>query len=160
MRPKPPHTFEIIQTHQYARLAGIAEQHHIAHHKTHKRYGGWNKTKGGEGYIPEIGWGAMSGENHPSWIDGRWANDPKLYDKEWNKKYNRRPGVKERERKRNQTPERKLFFRKRSQTPEYKEYHRIRRQIPEVKLRHNMLKRIRVARNREIQYFIQQGLVL
>ena len=131
-REKPSHTMEIIQTHQYARLAGIAEQHHIAHHNT--LVDGWNKTIGGDGYIPEIGWGVIdtSGENNGNWIDGR--SKDKEYDREYNKEYRQRPGVKERDRKRQQRPE--------------------------VRLRHNMNRRIRVARNREIQYFIQNGLVL
>ena len=116
-RGKPPHIFEIIQTHQYPRLAGIAEQHHIAHHNT--LVDGWNGTIGGDGYIPEVRRGVIdnSGENNGKWKGGIYVNDPNLYD------------------------------RIRNQTPERKEYHR----IWQYKKR---------ARNREIQYFIQQGLVL
>ena len=34
-REKPPHTFEIIDTFTDKQEAGIAEQYHIAGHKTH-----------------------------------------------------------------------------------------------------------------------------
>tara|TARA_Y100000310_G_C20129437_1_gene555170 strand:+ start:33 stop:503 length:471 start_codon:yes stop_codon:yes gene_type:complete len=64
----------------------------------------------------------MSGENNPSWIDGRWANDPKA----WERKRDR------------------------------KEYW----QTPKFKARKNTNRRIRRARNREIQYFILNGLLL
>ncbi len=151
---------EIIQTHQYARLAGIAEQHHIAYHNT--LVDGWNKTKGGDGYIPEIGWGNF-GDKHPNWKGGLRTNDPNLY----MRKYNQIPEVKakieekrqtpeykakarEYQREYSQRPERKAYMddyskeynqkpevkernRKRSQTPERKEYDRKRQQTPERK---------------------------
>ena len=49
----------------------------------------------------------VSGENHPAWKGGVWANDPVAYNKAYNKEYQ-------------QTPKYKAYDKKRQQTPEYK----------------------------------------
>ena len=139
-RPKPPHTMEIIQTYHNREEAGLAEQYHIAAHKTFKD--GWNGTIGGDRYLD---WVDNSGENNPRWKDGRWANDPLLY----MKIRRQRPEVILRQR----MLQKQFYERNRDKILAYK-------QIPEVRLRHNRNRRINYARNREIQYFIQQGLVL
>ena len=141
-REKPSHTMEIIQTHQYARLAGEAEQHHIAHHNTFKD--GWNGTEGGEGYIPEIGWGVkdISGENNPNWKGGI-SNDPKLWQKEYDaKRYQTPEGIAKRreyQREYSQTPKRKEYEEEYHQRPENKahkkDYDKKYYQRPEVKER-------------------------
>ena len=138
-KEKPSHQFVIVETYHNREEAGIAEQYHIAAHKTHKKYGGWNKTIGGDRYLD---WVDRSGENNGNWKGGI------TYDMV---SYNLRPERKER---------RKELDRKRKQTPERKEYDRIRNQRPEVKERKNMLRKIRYARNREIEYFMLNGLVL
>ena len=131
-REKPSHTMEIIQTHQYARLAGIAEQHHIAHHNT--LVDGWNKTIGGDGYIPEIGWGVIntSGENN-----GNWKGGISLDKKEYDRIRRQRPEVI----LKNRITQRKFYEKNRDEIL-------ARRQTPEVRLRNNRNKRIRYARNK------------
>lgn len=71
--------------------AGIAEQYHIAGYKTLKN--GWNRSKGGELLL--------SGENHPSWIDGRYNLDKKAY----RKAYNQLPEVKAKKKEYRERPE-------------------------------------------------------
>ena len=90
-------------------------------------------------YSPNFG---QTGENHPSWIDGRFSLDKVGYMKEWREKnkdkiksyralpeqiakrkeYRQRPEVKEKDRKRQQTPEIKA---------KQKERNRIRHARPE-----------------------------
>ena len=89
---------EIIQTYHNREEAGLAEQYHIAAHKTFKGPG-WNKTEGGEGYLD---WVDISGENNPNWKGGI-SLDKKEYD-----------------RKRQQTPERKAYDKEYWQRPEVK----------------------------------------
>jgi predicted GIY-YIG superfamily endonuclease len=90
-RERPPHTFEIIDTFMNKEEAGIAEQYHIAGYKTLKN--GWNRSKGGELLL--------SGENHPSWIDGRYNLDKKAY----RKAYNQLPEVKAKKKEYRERPE-------------------------------------------------------
>ncbi len=160
-RGKPSHIFEIIQTYHNREEAGIAEQYHIAGYKTFKD--GWNGTIGGDRYLD---WVDISGENNPNWKGGLRTNNPKLYKKEYDRKrpdrkayrkeYNQRAEVKERMKN--------WHINERKGKPEAiakkKENDRIRNQRPEVKERKNMLRKIRYARNREIEYFMLNGLVL
>ena len=62
----------------------------------------------------------MSGENHPMWKGGVYANDPVAYMKKYDKK-------------RHATPERKAYMKEYKQTSEYKEYMKEYRQTPEYK---------------------------
>jgi len=126
-RTKPPHTFEIIDIFTDKEEAGIAEQYHIAGHNTF--LDGWNNSIGGETLL--------TGENHPSWIDGLSVLDKKAY----MKIYNQLPEVKAKMKEYQQTPEYKAKaierMRRHRQRPEVierlKEYHRIRSQTPEYK---------------------------
>jgi hypothetical protein len=141
-REKPPHTFEIIETFSDKEQAGIAEQYHIAGHKTFWGKNGWNKSIGGEKLL--------SGENHPRWIDGLSLLDKKAYYKRHHQRNRKRISI--RKKKHNQKPEiiaKKKEYDKeyyaqpevkaRKQTPEYKaikkEYSRKYQQRPEVKER-------------------------
>ena len=107
-KEKPSHQFVIVETYHNREEAGLAEQYHIAAHKTFKGPG-WNKTEGGEGYLD---WVDISGENNPNWKGGIYANDPKLWEK-----------------KRSQTPERKEYDRIRLQRPEVRLRHYMNRRI-------------------------------
>lgn len=79
----------------------------------------------------------MSGENHPAWKGGVWANDPVAYNKAYNKEYQQTPEYKAYDRARRQTPEYKEYMRvydkKRQSTPEHKAYDKKRQSTPEYK---------------------------
>ena len=126
-RERPPHTFEIIDTFTDKEEAGIAEQYHIAGHKTF--IDGWNKSIGGEKLL--------SGENHPRWKGGislDWKAYMRAYmknvyeQKPERKAYKQTPEFKaiqkEYDKERNQTPERKAYrkayMEKYQQTPKGK----------------------------------------
>jgi hypothetical protein len=55
----------------------------------------------------------MSGENHPAWKGGVWANDPVAWKRAHNKAYKQTPEYK---------AKRKAYDKAKRQTPEYKEY--------------------------------------
>ena len=85
-----------------------------------------------------LAWGEIdgidtSGENSPSWIDGRWANDPVAYHKEYDAERNATPEAKAQTKARQQTPEYYATVKAYQQTPKYKAYDKKRRQTPEHK---------------------------
>ncbi len=93
---------------------------------------------------------ARIGDKHPNWKGGI-TYDMKAYKKKYNKEYHQRPEAIARKKELSQTPEykarRKAYL---------KEYDRKRDQTPERKAQ----RKARYHRKVEIQYFINQGLVL
>ena len=161
-RERPPHTFEIIDTFTDKEEAGIAEQYHIAGHKTF--IDGWNKSIGGEKLL--------TGDKHPSWIDGL-SLDKKAYDKEHyqknrkrilkrKKKHSQIPEVRARKRTydeeyhakpeviaRTQTPEAKAKKKEYTQRPEVKARRKAYEQTPKYRARKRELDRIRYHRKKQ-----------
>ena len=74
-----------------------------------------------------------SGENSPSWIDGRFVNDPVAYHKKYDAERNATPEAKAQTKARQQTPEYYATVKAYQQTPKYKAYDKKRRQTPEHK---------------------------
>jgi hypothetical protein len=79
-KSKPPHTFQIVEEFDNVEAAKIAEIEHIKIHDTFFGEHGWNKTAGGDRG------GHLSGENHPSYIDGLRRGNPKEYKRRWYQK--------------------------------------------------------------------------
>ena len=90
----------------------------------------------------------LSGENHPMWIDGRFANDPEAYHKEYDAERNATPERKAKEKKRQQTPEYKSSVKAYQQTPKYKAYEKKRNATPEYKAYHKKYDAERYARKK------------
>ena len=67
----------------------------------------------------------MSGENHPAWKGGVWANDPVAWKRAYNIAYKQTPKSKAQQKVYRQTPEYKAYQKARRQTPEYTEYMRV-----------------------------------
>jgi len=98
-----------------------------------------------EGEIEQID---TSGENSPRWIDGRFANDPEAYHKEYDAERNATPERKAKEKKRQQTPEYKSSVKAYQQTPKYKAYEKKRNATPEYKAYHKKYDAERYARKK------------
>ena len=93
----------------------------------------------------------ISGENHPSWKGGIWANDPVAWKKTYNEVYKQTPKNKARE---------KAYNDARRKTPEYKEYVRVynekRMECPEYKARKKEYKRVYDKKRRATPEFKAQ----
>ncbi len=153
-KEKPSHQFVIVETYHNREEAGLAEQYHIAAHKTFKGPG-WNKTEGGDNYLDWIFIdrtgknNGMYGKKHTPEArvkftgenNGNWKGGISLDKKEYDRIRRQRPEVI----LKNRITQRKFYEKNRDEIL-------ARRQTPEVRLRNNRNKRIRYARNKEIQY--------
>lgn len=105
---------------------------------------------------------AKMGKNNVRYIDGRTKD--KEFKKAWQKEYWQRPEInikkKTYDKKYRQTPEVIAKRRERQQTPEYKAWKKEYIQRPENIIKKKAYDEVRYHRIVEIQYFINQGLVL
>ena len=93
-----------------------------------------------------------SGENSPSWIDGRFVNDPVAYHKKYDAERNATPERKASVKAYQQTPEYKATVKAYQQTPKYKAYYKAydkkRNATPEYKAYHKKYDAERYARKK------------